>query len=504
VLSPHRRFLVVFVVVAAAGVCAPGCARREEPPATVSMRIGIGAPPKGSSGSGINHVITSLESEPWLTSRPDGRQSERVVSDWTWNDDGTVLRLKLRPDVFFHDGTKLTPELAVQIMRGSIDRREALSLATISSVKVSGHDSIELSLSEPNAFLVPDLSLSTVRLPGAVRIGAGPFRVVKRDAQQTIMAAFPQYYRGRPALSEIAITNYPTQRNAWTALMRGEIDMLHEVSRDAAEFVDAATTVNTYKFPRPYYIPLVFNVRHPILKSIEVRKAINEALDKVTLVRNGLNQRGRPADGPIWPEHWALSTPTAPFVFDPAAANHRLDAAGFRSRPSVDGRLPGRFSFTCLVFASDPRFERLAVLVQRQLADVGIDMKLLPVKQDELEQRLSSGAFDAFLFEMFGRSLSFLDEFWHSHEGGRLNTGYRSADAALDRMRRARSEDEVRATVAEFARILHDDPPAAFLAWQETTRAVSTKFDVSPETNRDIFTNVWQWRPADVGKQASR
>ena len=28
-------------------------------------------------------------------------------------------------------------------------------------------------------------------------------------------------------------------------MMRGEIDMLHEVSRDAAEFVEAETTVKT-------------------------------------------------------------------------------------------------------------------------------------------------------------------------------------------------------------------------------------------------------------------
>ena len=32
-------------------------------------------------------------------------------------------------------------------------------------------------------------------------------------------------------------------------------------------------TVKTYSFPRPYYIPLVFNVRHPVLKRTEVRRA---------------------------------------------------------------------------------------------------------------------------------------------------------------------------------------------------------------------------------------
>ena len=65
----------------------------------------------------------------------------------------------------------------------------------------------------------------------------------------------------------IDVNVYPTQRNAWTALMRGDIDMLYEVSRDALDFVQAETTVKTYSFPRPYYIPLVFNVRHPVLQA---------------------------------------------------------------------------------------------------------------------------------------------------------------------------------------------------------------------------------------------
>jgi hypothetical protein len=50
--------------------------------------------------------------------------------------------------------------------------------------------------------------------------------------------------------------------------------------------------------------------------------------------------------------------------------------------------------------------------------------------------------------------------------------------------------------LADLAQVFHDDPPAAFMAWQEQTRAVSTRFDVSAEDKRDVLTNLWQWRPA--------
>jgi ABC-type transport system substrate-binding protein len=275
------------------------------------------------------------------------------------------------------------------------------------------------------------------------------------------------------------------------------------VSRDAADFVQAESTVRTYTFLRPYYIPLVFNVRNTILKDAAVRRAINEALDRDALVREGMSGRGRVADGPIWPQHWAYS-PATPFKYDVASARARLDAAGYKVKPGLNGTNPVRFSFTCLVFADDTRFDRIAMLIQKQLADVGIDMKLVPVPQEKLGPRLASGDFDAFLFEFAGRSLSWVYEFWRSHEGSRVDTGYRSADAVLDRIKMALTDDQVRTAVADLGRILHDDPPAAFVAWQTTARAVSTKFDVDEEENRDILANVWQWHPAGAVTQASR
>jgi ABC-type transport system substrate-binding protein len=286
--------------------------------------------------------------------------------------------------------------------------------------------------------------------------------------------------------------------------MRGDIDMLYEVSRDSTEFVQAETTVRTYSFPRAYYIPLVFNVRHPILRNVEVRRAINEALDRSALVRDGLRGQATAADGPVWPQHWAYSPPDRPFMFDPAAARRRLDAAGYPLKPNAERRVPIRFSFKCLIFANDSRFDRFAVIVQKQLADVGIDMRLDPQPLDKLVPRFASGDFDGFLLEMSGRSLSRVYDFWRFHDGMLINSGYRAADTVLERIRGAQSDEETRAAVAELLRVMRDDPPAAFLAWQKTSRAVSARFDVAPEADRDIISNLWLWRPSTGEVQAKR
>lgn len=498
------RTIALFIGVVTIGGCVSGCARpAPQPPPALTLRIGVGVPAQGRPTAGFRALVDLLTTEAIVTNAADGRQSERLATSWAWNDERTMLRLTLRQDVFFHDGTRLTPELAVQALKASFERREAFSFSSVSEVYSSGPHTIDIKLTEPDSFLLPDLSLISLRMPGRPQIGTGPFTVIE-SGNHSILHGFDKYYRGRPALDAVEVDLYPTQRKAWAAMLRGELGMLYEVSRDAVDFVEAETTIRTYSFPRSYYIPFVFNVRHPVLRNKEVRRAINEAIDRNALIAGGLRGRGSPAEGPIWPGHWAYAASSERVGFNPDAARLRLDNAGFPVRPAERGAMPSRFALSCMVI-NDSRFERLALLLQRQLSEIGVDLQLTAVSVDQFSERASKGDFDTFIFEMAGRSLSWVYSFWHSPTGTTLiDTGYEAGDGVLDGIRRAHSDDEIRRGVADLMRVFHDDPPAAFLAWQVTSRAVSTRFDVSADPDRDIFTNVWQWRPVSPVRQAAR
>jgi ABC-type transport system substrate-binding protein len=193
-----------------------------------------------------------------------------------------------------------------------------------------------------------------------------------------------------------------------------------------------------------------------------------------------------------------------PFHYDPGNARAVLDGAGYPLRPSAERAVPIRFSFKCLVFGSDSRFERLGMIAQKELADVGIDMRLEPLEFIDLTNRMASGDFDAILMELSGPRLSRVYDFWRSSDKPTINTGYRAADKILDRLRSAPNDDDIRAAVADLLEVLHDDPPAAFIAWQKSTRAVSSRFDVAAEQDRDILTTLWRWRPASPQQQTAR
>ena len=502
----HSGVPAVLLVVPGV-VCLLSCSRSQITSAgTTTLHIGVAVPNEATPGSGLNALVDLLTMEPLVSVALDGREVPRIASGWSWEDGRQRLIVRLRNNVVFHDGTPLTSELVANVLRGSVASGEFPSFSNIAGVSATG-DTVELRLHTADAFVLPDLAWISIALPQKAGIGTGPYRLEPRQDKTIVLSSFDGYHRGRPSIDRVEVRGYPTQRKTWSAMMRGDIDMLYDVSREAADFMEAETTVKTFSFPRAYYIPLVFNVRHPVLGRPEVRRALNIAVDKTAAVRDGLRNRGRPAESPIWPQHWANDPSYRSFGFDPAAARAALDAAGLPLMRESPSAMPKRFSFTCLVFGDDSRFERLALVLQKQLFDVGVDMKLERASARQLITRAAKGDFDAFLFELASaRSLSYLYYFWHSPgPGSRLNTGYRAADPALERMRHAISDEESRASTADLLQVLREDPPAIFIAWQQQARAVSARFDVPDEPQRDIMGSVWQWRVRPASQvQAAR
>jgi len=476
-------------------VLAFGCHKpRLVPQRDDSLIIGLGVGRTALAG-GIDHIVDSLSSEPLVSVGWNGRPLPRLAVAWTYSTDGRTLTLELRPDVVFHDGTPLTADVVATQLRESLKTR---GYNRVESISAEGRHRVTIRLNKPDAFLLGELSKANIKVGADRRLGTGPFLLRSREPE-VLLDAFPNYHLGRPSIQKVIVKTYETPRASWAAMMRGDVSLLYELNRDAIDFVEAGSRIETYSFPRPYYIPIVFNVRHPILGRRAVRQAINEALDRAEIVTKALYNKGQPADGPIWPSHWAYSAATRPYGYNPDAAKIRLDAAGLPLIPRSDGTMPSRFKFRCLFWGEDAMFERIALVVQKQLFEIGIDVEMTPTTLDEIGERHRTGDFEAILIQMVsGRSLDWLYWFWRSTPGpgGAIAfSGYSAADAILDRLRLAQSDDETRIALADLQRILYEDPPAAFLVRPQTARAVDESFEVpEAEKGRDIFSNIWRWK----------
>ncbi len=229
----------------------------------------------------------------------------------------------------------------------------------------------------------------------------------------------------------------------------------------------------------------MLNVQKPYLRDPGIRRELNAAIDRETLVHNVLKGHGAPAVGPVWPNHWAYSTELPRFHYDPRHVKH-----GHRLT----------FLFP------DASLERLALELQRQLQAVGIDLDLELTTMATFYDRTRAGDFDAALLDArSGPNLLQPYQRWHS--GSLDNWGHFSSlavDAALDSIRHAADDAAYKEGVAAFQRAIIDDPPAIFLAWSQRARAVSTRFEVPVEPGRDVLSTLRFWRPVGDRLQVSR
>jgi ABC-type transport system substrate-binding protein len=144
----------------------------------------------------------------------------------------------------------------------------------------------------------------------------------------------------------------------------------------------------------------------------------------------------------------------------------------------------------------DTAYERIALLLKRQLEAVGVVMSLQEVSHVEIGRAFKTREFEAVLVDpISGPTVLRPYRWWHSR--GTQNVGFssESVDAALDRIRHAANDEAYRGGVEAFQRAIVEDPPAIFLAWTQRARAVSTRFDVPVEPGRDILSTLRLWRP---------
>lgn len=484
---PKRRFLRARVTSAVAMlIVMAGCGRGDGPAivARSDTTLTVGYEPNAVS---IQEAIANLAVEGLLDFGRDGRPRPWLAEKWSSSDDGLTWRIWLRPNATFHDGEPVSAASVRDVLVRQLPEYLGGSFEDLQEIRVVSDFELEVLLKRRSTFLLEGLE-APIRKSGPSIIGTGPFQPATGIGAGVEMRANPNYYAGKPSIDRVVFRRYPSVRAAWADLLRGRVDMLYQVGGDALDSLRSSTETNVFTFQRAYTHLVILNVQKPVLRDRSFRRALNAAIDRPSFVAEALKGRGSPADGPVWPYHWAFDQQLPRFGYSPTSV----------STPT------GRPHFTCMY--SDPTHERMALMLQQQLFAVGVDVSLEAVPFDQAIARVEAGDFDAWLADAgHGPTLIRPSLFWHS--GAPYNWGgFKSAevDEALDTIRRSSTDDEYKAGVAAFQRAIIDDPPAIFLAWSQRSRAVSTRFEVPADADGDIWSTLRMWRPAADARMANR
>ncbi len=318
------------------------------------------------------------------------------------------------------------------------------------------------------------------RLP----VGTGPYVLEEyRPDQLYRFRANHDYAQGTPAFEELLMPILSDASSAFVALRTGQVDAVaRPVPPELVESFSNDPDLDVMTSPALSIVELRPNYRRPPFEDPVLRRALSLAVDRAGLAERVLLGRGRPGDrGYPHPDSpWtdpASSTPS-----DPAEARRLLDGSGVVDRDGDGVReMPDgtHLDLEVLVDAGEATRVRAAELVSRQLGDVGIRARVVPLESGALSQRSATREYDMFVSEIGPHGAADPDQFVMSHRSGYLweaDRPFPAWDTLFVRWKAA-------ATVEDRSRAAHD---------------MQRLFNAHPTSIALYYPDeIWAFRPAE-------
>ncbi len=428
-----RRAALLGLSAPAVAMVLAACRREEAAPAQTPVPAQTPAPgqtpapaasptPAAEVTGGIVNVINTLGdkqiSNPiltgndywcfWLTfSRlvkydDHGNLIPELAESWDYSPDGLTLTFHL-VEATWHDGTPFTADDVIFTFEKIKDEKTQTTLG--SRLQVGGEwvtwsapdpRTVVITTKEPFApflFSISQIGIIPKHLlenssdintdPFNTKpIGTGPFKVVEWNPDQWIrFERFDNYFKGRPAADGWTAFFMADTNAGAAALERGEVDMMFVPPEMQPRYEnDPNVMLLNYVYYTP--ITLAFNHKHPILKDLNVRKAIAHAIDKKSLTDTVTKGRGLLAEN-----QYAVTGPldkyndydnvnySKEYPYNPELAKKILDDAGWTPGPDGIRRKDGqRMSFTLLTYSGFDEYKNDQVILQQMLGAVGIEI----------------------------------------------------------------------------------------------------------------------------------
>ena len=335
-----------------------------------------------------------------LAVQPDLAESMPTVSS-----DGKQVTLKIRSGVKFHNGDPLTSADVKYTFDRIINPANAAVARSffgdVSTITAPDATTVVFDLKTPNAALVaymahPNTGIVSKKIGEAnadlskkeTAIGSGAFKLAEwvPDNYMRFEANKDYYVTGQPYLDGIRINVVPDETGITAALRTKAADMAIVFDAKVARTLRAETGVVLSAKPSLSYNLLFVNTKRKPFDNLKVRQAIAYAIDRKAIIDAVAFGEGE-VTGPVAPAlaNYALPTSQYPlYTRDVAKAKQLLTEANV-----------GPVSFTMLTQTTEPVYAKdIAQLVQAQLAEIGVTMKIETLEFTQWVDRWLKADFD--------------------------------------------------------------------------------------------------------------
>ncbi|MBF9232226.1 ABC transporter substrate-binding protein [Microvirga alba] len=427
----------------------------------------------------------------------DGRVQPLLAKSWDIAPDGLTYTFRLQPGVKFHDGSAFDSA----DVKFAFDRARAPTstnaqkqiFAPIDTIETPDPLTVIIKLKEPSGNFLTYLGWGDAVIVApetadnnkATPVGTGPFKFKSwtRGDRVELTRNADYWQKDKTKLESVTFRFISDPQAQVAALKAGDVDafpnlgapeLFSEFKKDARFTAVAGNTEGEI-------VAGMNNAKKPF-DDIRVRRALMHAIDRKALVEGAYSGYGQPIGSFFSPNHPAFVDMTGVIPYDPAKAKALLAEAGYGKGLSITIKAPQ------MAYAS-----RSAELLSAMLAEVGVEMKIIPTEFPAkwIEEVFKAKDYDVTIvahaepldIDIFAR-----DNYYFNYKNDKFKALIADISKTTDEKARF-------AKYGEAQKILAEDVPALFLfqlpklgVWNAKLKGL---WDNSPIPSNDVTDASW-------------
>ncbi|MBQ3132634.1 MAG: ABC transporter substrate-binding protein [Clostridia bacterium] len=402
-----------------------------------------------------------------------------LCTGYTPSEDGLTYTFTLREGVVFSNGSALTAS-DVQytferlLTAGGVNDDIPLEVAgaealkngeadTLAGFSVISDTEFSITLAAPNAGFIAELTgpamsvvdketmeqVTNFGIACEDTIGTGPYKITEWVVNDHYTLEYNENYWGEePSVKKMIVSIIPDASTQNLMYQNGELDIID------LEYLDSAIVESTYKTnyadsiiagSRVGLTYLAMNANHEFLSDVNVRKAVQMAIDVDSIIASVYAGDAIPESGIIptgvWGHNDALERP----AYDVEAAKALLAEAGYAE---------GEISFELAMDSSSSSNTQLVYqIVQQYLKAIGINAEIATYDESSWLDLRKSGEMDAFIANWtmdYNDPANIMFTFYGSEEKTKIRSLNYADEAIMARVAAASSITDDAARMAEY------------------------------------------------------
>lgn len=449
------------------------------------------------------------------------RPIPKLAESYIISDDGMSLDIKLKENVFFHDGTELTAEDVIftlnllkkagaeSIYDNMIKNAYGASnYGNISANSISKY-SVRIYFNKPTTSYLDILTFpiipsssgkSAIDKDNFIPNGTGPYKFIDYVNNKEIhLKANEDYWGETPKITNITGKVFENEELILTAFEAGKVNIAKSLGYDWEKY-STNNRVSIKEFVSGDYIGIAINHDNDIFNNengSQLKKGIMYAINRQDIIKKVNLSHATAVDTIIHPDFYLLPESAYSYGYNVEKANMALDKAGYNIINSDNIRRNQNgdaLSFDLLVDGDDNTLIALADLIKSYLLDVGINVNIVSEtgsKDDSISQYIydiENGKFDLAIFKYqigtFQRYESLLKSDLIGHDN---YSRYKNPimDNMLKNLDNSINEEDKKNSYDEFSKLFIEELP--YISLMYTNDCLIVDSSIKGELNPNYY-----------------